>query len=216
MAKKSVNALQQGRAERLDQLLESFAGQGFTQQKIAAELRIPPNYLSDLRHARRTINDQFCRSFAHQFQISFQWLASGEGPKSSPQISQLNAAAMGNLVLPVLPKPCTGDPKQFQEWDGCQLEIAGAAAAAAGRARSPYILRLASDDYASRLKVGDLILISQSVTGESEIAAIKHNNRLLLARKDKKNDWLALSNGKRLSAKTEIVGQCLGIVWANL
>lgn len=216
MAKKAVNALQKGRAKRLDQLLDNLAGQGFTQQKIAAELGIPPNYLSDLRHARRAITDQFCHTFGQQFLISFQWLASGEGSKSSPQISPLKAAAIGNLVLPVLPKPYTGDPRHCQEWDGCQLEITGAAAAAAGRASSPYILRLASHDNAGRLKLGDLILISQSATGVSEIVILKHRNQLLLARKDKKNDWLTLSSGKHLSAKTDIVGQCLGIVWAGL
>ncbi len=216
MAKKTPNSQQSGRAARLDQLLKDFLKQEHSQQEIAAELNIPPNYLSDLRHGRRTINDQFCRSFAHQFRISFQWLATGDGAMSSPQFGQLRAEAAGNLLLPVLSEPYAGDPTKCARWDGCQVEITGAAAASAARAINPYIIRLASQDWLGRLMPGDLILISQEVMETSEIAIARDRNRLVIVRKGDKDGWRALSSGKRLAAKPEIIAQCLGIVWAGL
>ena len=62
---------------------------------------------------------------------------------------------------------------------------------------------------------GDLILISQEAMGTSEVAIAKHRNRLIIVRKGDKDGWLTISNGKRL-AGPEIVGRCLGIVWAGL
>jgi transcriptional regulator with XRE-family HTH domain len=219
MTEKTLDTQNSERAERLDQLLKDLAGNGFSQRQIAAELNVPPNYLSDLRHGQRTITDQFCRSFAHQFQIGNQWLATGEGAISSPQIGPLIAKAAGNLLLPVLSEPHVGDPTQCERWDGCQAEVTGAAAAAAGRAINPYIIRLSGPDCQGRLMACDLILISQQATETGDMAIARHRNRLMIVRKERKGDndgWLALSSGKRLAGKPEIVGQCLGIVWAGL
>jgi hypothetical protein len=66
---------------------------------------------------------------------------------------------------------------------------------------------------------GDLILVSQEATETGDMAIARHRNRLIIVRKEPKeaNDrWLALSSGKRLTGKPEIVGKCIGIVWAGL
>lgn len=203
------------RAERLDAILRRLTKEGMTQRSVAAELNVPPNYLSDLRHGRRVITDQFCRTFAQVFQVRCAWLADGEGPESVPQLTT-PPSSQGNLLLPVLQQPHVGDPEQCPSWDGSRVEVAGAAAAAAARAITPYLLRLSQTDGRNRLQPGDLLLVSQENDAQHEIAIARHRGTFVVVRQDSDGQRLSLANDKPLSGKIEIVGQCLGLVWAKL
>ncbi len=88
--------------------------------------------------------------------------------------------------------------------------------AMAVRASKPYILRIACDDVDGRLRKNDLVLVSQKSTGTAMIEIVRYRGRIVLARQDGSGEWKAIDTGRRITAKTKVVGRCLGIVWATL
>lgn len=69
-------------------------------------------------------------------------------------------------MLPLLPTPVVGNPLRHKQWAGKLVPIVGAAALAAEACTDPYILRLGRDDQSGRLRIGDLLLISQQPLDE--------------------------------------------------
>jgi hypothetical protein len=177
--------------------------------------------LSDGRCGRRGLTELFARRLGGEFGVDYQWLMGGKGPKDAiplrgPAAGRAEPRASGLLTLPVLPAPLEGEPQDAPLWDGSLVELTGAAAAAAGRARRPYVLRLDADDRDGRLRAGDLILISQESSDKAEIGVIRLQGRLALARRLASAGWRNLTTGRRLTGKVEPVGCRIAIVWASL
>ena len=206
---------------RLQELLDTLSAEGVTQQQVAIRAGVPPQYLSDVRCGRRDLTELFARRLGEEFDVDYQWLLGVKGPTDAfpPKGSVAGRAeprAGGHLMLPVLHALAEGEPRDSPLWDGSLFEVGGAAAAAAGRARQPYVLRLDADDRDGRLRAGDLVLISQGPSEKAELGVIRFQGRLVLARRAKSAGWHDLATGEILDGKVEMIGCCRAIVWALL
>ena len=206
---------------RLQELLDTLSAEGVTQQQVAIRAGVPPQYLSDVRCGRRDLTELFARRVGGEFGVDYQWLMGGTGPMDAvpPEGSvagRAEARAGGLLILPVLHALVEGEPRDSPLWDGSLFEVGGAAAAAAGRARQPYVLRVNADDREGRLRAGDLVLISQEPSDRAELGVIRLEGRLVLARGLRSAGWHDLTTGEILAGKVEMIGCCRAIVWALL
>lgn len=202
--------------ERLCELLEQFAQQGISQQQVAIRAGIPPQYLSDIKNGRRPMTELVARRIGHEFQVNYEWLL-GMNDTIEPIVLRTSTQpqSSGNL-LPVFPHPITGDPQIHPKCDGTGLPVTGAAAAKLGLLKWPYVLRFGADDCRNRLKKGDFVLISQSLSDDAEIHVVEYRRKLFLARKKTDGTWERLAQGEKLPASTPVAGYCVGIVWSDL
>lgn len=207
------------RVERLKQALRKIAReQGLTQKQIAARLGIPPQYLSDLKHRRRAIAELLARRFGHEFRVRHEWLLHGEEPAELP--SAAGAADSGvpqsSVFLPILRRPCVGDPLGSPFWERSNLELTGPAAAAAGHCIRPYVLRVDNDERGGRLRRGNLLLVSQAVNANSHYQIVVHRRRPRLARLVAGHRLRLLEGGDPLPDSARRAGHGRGLVWAVL
>ena len=203
------------RLERLVEVVERLKGNGYSQREIAAQLDVPPQYLSDVKTGQRTLTAQFARRMAEAFRVNYAWLMEGEGSAGLPVAEQVTGTASRLLGLPVLIAPIEGDPRKSTSWDGSVMEISGAAAARAAWATHPYVLRLDKDDFTGRLKKGDMVLVSQNREHASEVGVLKRHGRLELARRGTDGTWKTLAKGQNRK-DPDIISVCVAIVWAPL
>ena len=221
MPRKSHPDLRDVCRQRLQELLDTLSAQGVTQQQVAIRAGVPPQYVSDVRCGRRGLTELFARRLGGEFGIDYQWLMGGKSPKDAPPLGgkapgRVEPRASGLLMIPVLPALVQGEPRNSPLWDGSLFEVSGAAAAASGRARQPYVLRLGADDHDGRVRAGDLILICQEPSDSAEIGVIRLQDRLVLARRLASGGWRSMTTGRRLAGKVEPVGYCIALVWAPL
>jgi len=205
----------QGRVSRLAQVLERLAGRGIKQQKVAFELSIPTQYLSDLKHGRRTLSEQFARRFAEVYRVSAAWLLHGEGPCDLPDLGAVPAQPVGGCLLPVLSAPDQGDPRHSPHWDGGLVALSGAAAAAAERAKLPFVLRIGADIPSGRVRRNDLVLCCQELRNDAALVIVRAKGTAVLAEAAGKDGYKTLASGRSIPG-AEPIGYCIGIVWAQL
>ncbi|GDY11106.1 hypothetical protein LBMAG52_45940 [Planctomycetia bacterium] len=202
--------------ERLCELLEQFAQQGISQQQVAIRAGIPPQYLSDIKNGRRPMTELVARRIGHEFQVNYEWLL-GMNDTIEPIVLRTSTQPQSSgTLLPVFPHPITGDPQIHPKCDGTGLPVTGAAAAKLGLLKWPYVLRFGADDCRNRLKKGDFVLISQSLSDDAEIHVVEYRRKLFLARKKTDGTWERLAQGEKLPASTPVAGYCVGIVWSDL
>ena len=213
-----IQAVMEGRANRLAEVLDQIASQGFTQRQVALELECAAAVSVRLRYARRHMTEPFARRFAELYKLSMTWLLTGHGPAESPQIPQVTpGVAGGTYCLPVLSAPCEGDPRHSPAWDGSTLVITGAAAAAAERAQSPYVLRVGSHDTSGRFQQNDLVLCSQDTRTDVCLALVRRRDaKIVITRQDVSGQMDHLSRGKARSESSKAVGHCVGVIWSPL
>ena len=204
-----------GPTARLAQVLEQLAAHGVKQREMAFELHVPTQYLSDLKHGRRPISEQFARRFAETYRVSAAWLLHGEGARDLPDFAVASAQTAGACLLPVLSAPAQGDPRHSPHWDGSVLPISGAAAAAAERAKLPFVLRIGDDIPSGRLKRNDLVLCSQEPRVDAAMVIVRAKGKAVLAQVGGKDDFKTLSAGRPIP-DAEPIGYCVGVIWALL
>lgn len=95
------------------------------------------------------------------------------------------------------------------------IHVPGAAAAAAERANLPFVLRVGDDDATGRLRKNDLLLCSQQLRDGATIVVVRSQGKLILARCTTKKHCRAFDTG-RVIRDAEVIGHCIGIVWAAL
>jgi len=91
-----------------------------------------------------------------------------------------------------------------------------AAVAAAERAVDPYVLQLGHGDRDGRLRIGDLILISQAAESEASLAIVRGDGFLRLVRRSRSGRWRDVESGDPISDEPEVVGRCVALVWRSL
>ncbi|MCA9087235.1 MAG: helix-turn-helix transcriptional regulator [Planctomycetaceae bacterium] len=201
---------------RLLELLSKLGEDGHSQQEIATRAGLPAQYLSDLKQGRRPLTELTARRLGSEFGINHEWLLGHSNVMDAPGASSEGAApSEGTVWVPCFPWPISGNPRLHSKWDGHSIELAGAAAARASTAYQAYVIQLGSDDKQGRLRKGDLILISQENDPAAEINVIKIGSKLLLARQQPDGRWIRLT-GQMVGDDCEVLGHCLGIVWAAL
>lgn len=201
---------------RLNELLELQSERGLTQQQIAAKAKIPPAYLSDIKHDRRPLTELVARRISEEFDVSHEWLL---GRSERVERTGGRVGEVASLWLPILPHPIEGDPKSQPAWDGTSIELAGMVRAKVAALCMPYVLRFGRNDRKGRLQKGDLILMSQSPNNDAEIRVVKEGKDLYLARRLHKQ-WQRVSDDKRhpemYPGNLSDVGHCVGILWGTL
>lgn len=205
----------ESREERVRELFDGLRSMHMSQKEIAAQLNVPPQYLSDVKTGRRPLTGQFAQRIADVFRVNYSWLMKGQGSAGIPVAEKISSTTSRLLGLPVLSSPVEGDPHKSKSWDGSLIEISGAAAARAAWATQPYVLRLDKNDFAGRLKKGDMVLVSQDRERAPEVAILKHQSRLELARRGADGTWKTLVKGQTRK-DPDIIGACVVIVWAPL
>lgn len=206
----------QGRADRLAQFLEMLAQRGIKQRDVAYELNVPTQYLSDLKHGRRTVSEQFARRFAERYRVGAAWLLSGEGSSEPPDLAGVPTSTPGGTrLLPVLSAPDQGDPRGSPHWDGSLAAVTGAAASAVERAMLPFVLRVEADILSGRLRRNDLVLCTQEVRNDAGVVLVRAGGKVLLAQTMVNDQFQDALTGASIEG-AEPIGHCLGIVWAPL
>jgi hypothetical protein len=211
-----AQAVMRDRAARVAEILETLAARGMSQRQVAFELNVPAQYLSDVKNARRNLSEPLARRFAEISRISTSWLLWGEGPMQSPGVAAAPPPSFeGTCFLPVLSVPCQGEPRESPHWDGTWAPVTGAAAAAAQRAKLPFVLRVGDDDRSGRLHRGDLVLCSQAPCEDAAIVIVLAKNNALLARQGAANRLEPLHRGIPIREGV-VIGRCLAVIWSPL
>jgi transcriptional regulator with XRE-family HTH domain len=203
--------------ERFVEFLVEQAKSGVSQQDLARQLDVAPQYISDLKTGRRRISELFARRLEDKFHQSRNWfLGREEEPDPGwppPHGFQLRSARM---YLPVLRRPISGDPRRHRYWSGAEIEICGIAASWGLASRLPYVLQFGVDDRLGRLSSNHQLLISQDINNDATIFVLELKAECFLARRKPRDGWEPLSPRRRNVAGASIVGHAVGIVWAAL
>jgi transcriptional regulator with XRE-family HTH domain len=202
--------------ERLKDLIEQLAAQGHSQIEIAAKAGIPPQYLSDIKRDRRPMTELVARRMGQVFEVNFEWLLGTSDNRQIASPEPGTTSAPHSLWLPLFPQPIEGEPRAHPKWDGMGLEISGLAAAKVAFGQQPYILRFGHNDHQGRLRIGDLILVSQIANPAAEISIVRHRKKSYLARANAEGIWERVVTGETLPIPCSITGHCVAIVWASL
>jgi transcriptional regulator with XRE-family HTH domain len=204
-------------ARRFAKLLESLEKKGISQSDAALRIKLPPQYISDVKQGRRPMTELFARRLAEEFRVDHHWLLGRSGSIELPAsgVKALGPAAR-RLWLPTFSHPVSGEPQLASNWDGTSVELAGVAAAKVLLADRPYVLRFGVDDRRAVLKKQDLVLISQAVDPAAEIQVLKQGTRMFLARREQ-GTWEPVSTtGTMRGQNATVAGHCLGIIWRML
>jgi transcriptional regulator with XRE-family HTH domain len=204
--------------QRLAILLQALEQQqGLSQGEIALRLKVPRQYLSDVKTGRRGLSELFARRFQEEFGVDHLWLLGQRGSMEIPRLDR-GAATLDarRMLLPVFVHPIAGDPHSNSAWDGSVVEVAGVAAARVLLADHPYVLRFGADDLQHRLRRSDLLLISQAIKKDAEIQILKAGRKMFLARLNPAGSWEPLNPQNSLHGKPSVHGHCLGILWGAL
>lgn len=206
------------RSSRFAELITKLVyEQGLNQQAIATRSGVPAQYLSDIKHGRRTMSEQTATKLASAFGVSREWLL---GLVDGELVLPIEPHKQeDSLFVPLFPYPIEGEPRQSSHWDGASVEVAGAARARASAARWPYAVRLDVDDAMGRLRRGDLVLVSQSNDEGLPIRVVKAGAKLFFARREPSGRWRRIAANPKiryLPADCPNVGYVLGIIWGEI
>jgi transcriptional regulator with XRE-family HTH domain len=202
--------------ERLCELLKRLTQQGTSQQQAALRAGLPPQYLSDIKNGRRPMTELVARRIGQEFRIDYQWLL-GLSDTIEPLVLRDAPTPTGEKSwLPVFSQPISGDPQSLTQWDGTKREISGAEATKLKLLKWPYVLKVGSDDIRGRLHLGDLVLISQTATEQSEISVIEFRKKLVLARRQSDKCWERITKGGNLPPDCLVIGHSVAILWSDL
>jgi transcriptional regulator with XRE-family HTH domain len=196
--------------QRLGDLLQRLAKQGYTQQKVASRANIPPQYLSDIKRGQRPLTELVARRLAEEFNVDYEWLLGTSNTMESPR------ASGSSVSLPLLLHPVEGDPCENSQWNGSSRDVSGPATAKLDRIKQPYVLHLGHDDVRGRLRNGDLLLVSQIGSEHAEISVVKFRKKVLLARHNKNGTWERVATGTTMPETAAVVGHCVAIIWSSL
>ncbi len=199
---------------RLAEFLRKLAKQGAKQQEIARRLNVPPSYLSDVKLGRKTLSDTFARAFCSEFDVGLDWLLDGTGSQVRPQVEAAPSPS-GPVLIPIFYQPVEGDPQGVKTWDGSRVELSGAAATRALRGQHPYVLRSPIDDKLGRIRRNDLILVDQNTVEPTSVVVVRDRDKSHLARQSEQG-YRSVESGRVMRGKPNVIGVCLGIVWASL
>jgi hypothetical protein len=188
---------------------------GLTQQQVAAGAMLNPQYLSDLKHGRRTLTELAARRLGEKYEVNHDWLLGLSASREPTGFSSAFASGHTRWV-PVFPHPVQGEPQSISDWDGTSVEVVGAAAAQVSHAIWPYAVRFNGTDSRGRLREGDLILITQAVSADAELSVVRHRGRQYIARRLEGGNWERVANGDELPGEAAVCGHCLGIIWGSL
>ena len=202
-------------AARLTEILAQLAERGVKQCDVAFELNVPTQYVSDLRHGRRTLSEPFARRIADAYRVSAAWLLHGEGPRELPDLAAASARRRACL-LPVLSAPDQGDPRHSPHWDGGLLALSGAAAAAA-ELREPAIRAPHRGRYCLRRleKERSDSLLPGAPFRRHDGHRVAKRARRCWRRAAGKGRYETLRRPAVRFRDAEPVGCCLGIVWSR-
>jgi transcriptional regulator with XRE-family HTH domain len=217
LSSESLSSSRELSNKRFCEFLSQIAAQGISQQDLAMRLGIASQYISDLKAGRRGIGEVVARRLEDQFSLPRGWFLARDDDGENPRIDQDLASGRGvRTYLPVFRDPIKGDPHAHSDWDGAEIEICGVAALRALAARWPYLLRFGIHDRQGRLRKNDLLLISQQLQEDAEILVLEQADKAFLARRQGSRGWEALNQRRVVAGEPDVIGHCLGIVWAAL
>jgi transcriptional regulator with XRE-family HTH domain len=209
---------QERKRERLIVVLDALSERGVTQQAIAQELGVTPQYVSDVKSGRKQLTELFARRLGEYYAFDYEWLmmTGGVAPPLLDVRDRKSTAVPNPLRLPVFDRPIDGNPWSCREWDGAYFELTGAAAIKAQCAKEPYVLRYLRQAPNGCLRRNDVILVSQEVNSKAEIHVVRRPRDLVLARKAANGMWLRVADDRALGTQVKRVGHCVGILWRTL
>jgi transcriptional regulator with XRE-family HTH domain len=207
------------RAARFSEFLASAKQHGMSQTKVAARLDVPRQYVTNVKNGDRVFTESFARRVAEEFDVDHLWLLNGTGSMQRPSLFTQPKVPAGadSTVLPLLTELVSGEPRRSSAWDGAVVSINGPAVYLVGDAVHSYVYRVSDDDSSGRLKRGDLVLICQGEPQDSPstLALLAVGERPTLAWSTDDGRWKSTRTGRVVSAESEAIGYCLGIVWAR-
>ncbi len=214
---------------------------GINQTAVAKVLGISIQALTDAKSGRRTFTPLMAEKLLEYYRHEpwAGWLA-GElkdlvapveqpiVPPPDPKIvvpvdSVVHLPGSETHRIPLLRTPILGDFTAIEDRCERYVELPEWAIPLIPPNSSPYILEVAADDYAGRLRMGDHVLVVQRAAPVREVMIVEHAESLKLARNaafvaDKtggREEWFAMDSGLPLhSAKP--VAAILGAVMARL
>ncbi len=206
------------RTERFAKLLDQLEKKGVSQGEAARRVKVPAQYISDVKAGRRVLSELFARRLEEEFGVDYRWLLADHGSLEVPELSISGHDPEARRVwMPVFPHPVSGDPHAIASWDGTSVDLAGAAAAKVLTASHPYVLRFGAEDRRGLLRKGDLVLVSQALDPAAEIQVVKQGAKMFLARRSTDERWETVSTtGTMRGQEVQVAGHCLGIIWRAL
>ena len=160
--------------KRFRELLVKLAVKGVNQAEVGRRIGTGSQFVSDLKHGRRIMNELVARRLGEEFDFDYEFLLGRTSKMARPRVGD---------DVPVVSLLIEGDPRKSRRWDGSTLELTGPAAQLVANSTFPYALRCPVDDRNGRIRQGDVVLISQSASTTAEISVVNHNDELWLARR---------------------------------
>lgn len=133
---------------------------GLTPYKVSKELGIAQSTLSDWKRGKTTPKQDKLQKLASYFDVSIQYLISGEGPRSSTE--------NGQVRLPVFP-PTQTSPSPEEWTNAVAYEDIASSLTSAGEL---YALQIQDDSMAPRFQPGDTILFRKQPQVDSGDIAV--------------------------------------------
>jgi hypothetical protein len=193
--------------KRFRELLVKLAVKGVNQAEVGRRIGTGSQFVSDLKHGRRIMNELVARRLGEEFGVDYEFLLGRTSTMAPPRV--------GNDV-PVVSLLIEGDPRKHLRWDGSTLELFGPAAALVANSTFPYALRCPVDDRSGRIRQGDLVLISQSASTTAEISVVNNDGLWLARRPQAGRDWKRIDDNRAIPGASPAVGHCLAILWGLL
>jgi hypothetical protein len=157
------------------------------------------------------LTEGFAGTLQNELGIDKLWLRYGEGQmfrRLPPQPSLPVAATM--TPLPLLDRPCKGNPLDSNAWAGSTHPVPRGQALPLAPDRYRYVLRASGHDSAGDIREGDLVVVEtlpdQTSVGLSNCWVVVAHDRVTRIRRV----------GRSADPGSQVWGWCVGIVWRRL
>lgn len=228
--------------ELADMLFDLKKKFGITQTAVAKVLDVSVQALTDMKSGRRAFTPPMAEKLLDQYQnepwagwladelkgfvafIDRPILAAPETDKMIPFDTVVYVPGSEHLpCVPLLRTLILGDHTILGKHSELHVELPRWTIPLIPAGSSPYILELAADDYAGRLRMGDYVLVAQATIPIREIMIVEHGGSLRLARNTMYDavatggygEWLALDSGLPLPNATP-AAMVVGVIMARL
>jgi hypothetical protein len=196
---------------RLAQALQAL---NVTQAEVGRRTKVGAPYVNDVLRGRRPVSEPFAEYLQTEFGIDKIWLRYGEGqmfrrlPPSAATVGGMGG--VGLAQLPLLDRPCAGNPLDSVAWLGSTHPVPRSLANPSVANRYRYVVRVAGCGASGEIRDGDVVLVENfarsapgDLAGSCCVVADAGVGKIQRITKSAQN-------------RLEIWGRCIGLLWRGL
>lgn len=195
-------------------LARAMKESGITQAEIGRRTNVGPQYVNDVLHNRRPLTEAFAEYLQTEFGFDKMWLKYGEGQvfRHLPPLAGAPAASVALTSLPLLDRPCRGNPLDSDRWVGSTHSVPRSLARPDAVRGFRYVLKVEDCGRKGEIRDGDLLLVENVLKPSVE----ELTGRWCIVSISGKTTFRKIKITSSDRTRGDVWGWCVGILWRAL